>query len=85
MYENVAIIVFKWSKTIQYGQRILIIPLIEIPDSILCPVSAYKRMCELTPATKKNPPFCNLRNREYSTSFVRRLLEVLLEAMRLCF
>ena len=35
----------KWSKTIQFGERILETPLIAIPDSILCPVSAYNKMC----------------------------------------
>ena len=33
-------ITVRWSKTIQLGQRVVIIPLIAIPNSPLCPVSA---------------------------------------------
>ena len=47
----------KWSKTIQFGERILETPLIVIPDSILCPVSAYKKMCRRVKAKKNDPLF----------------------------
>ena len=47
----------KWSKTIQFGERILETPLIAIPDSILCPVSAYKRMCKKVKAKMSDPLF----------------------------
>jgi hypothetical protein len=30
-----------WSKTIQCGERTLYIPLVEIPNSSLCPLKAY--------------------------------------------
>ena len=33
----------RWSKTIQFGERILETPLIAIPGSVLCSISAYKK------------------------------------------
>ena len=42
----------KWYKTIQFGERVLEKPLIAIPGSVLCPVSAYKRMCKKVRAKK---------------------------------
>ena len=40
--DDILIVTIKWSKTIQFGQRILQIPLIKIPDSVLCPYQAFK-------------------------------------------
>lgn len=48
---------FKWTKTIQFGDRVLYIPLVAIPSSKFCPVSAYKRMCEFIPASTESPAF----------------------------
>lgn len=36
------LVTMKWSKTNQFGERVLQIPLIKISHSPLCPVSAYK-------------------------------------------
>ena len=50
----------KWSKTIQFGERILETPLIlAIPSSVLYPVSAHKKICKKIKA-KKNDPLFNL-------------------------
>jgi hypothetical protein len=38
---NVLMITIQWSKTIQFGERTLVIPLVSIPDSPLCPFQAY--------------------------------------------
>ena len=38
---NMLIISFRFSKTIQFGERILQTPLIEIEDSILCPYKHF--------------------------------------------
>ena len=48
---------FKWTKTIQFGDRVLYIPLVAIPSSKFCPVSTYKRMCEFNPASTESPAF----------------------------
>jgi hypothetical protein len=38
------------TKTFQYGQRILRVPLPAIPSSVLCPVTALQRLFSLVPA-----------------------------------
>ena len=47
----------RWSKTIQFGQRQLVVPVLSIPKSPLCPVSAYSHMCRAVPASKGTPAF----------------------------
>jgi hypothetical protein len=51
------VVVIKWSKTIQAGERFLLIPLLSIPNSPLCPVRAYHNMLANTPATQISPAF----------------------------
>ena len=48
---------WSWSKTIQFGDREHVVPLIPIRNSILCPVTAFARMCLLTPAASTDPAF----------------------------
>ncbi|VDI05547.1 Hypothetical predicted protein [Mytilus galloprovincialis] len=67
MHERVAIVVFEWTKTIQCGERILKIPLVKIDDSILCPVTAYNRMCRMIPAPEESPAFVIKRNASLKT------------------
>ena len=45
------IVTFKCTKTLQFGERKLHIPLVRLPGSPLCPVSAYHRMIRLVPAS----------------------------------
>ena len=58
--ENLLIILVKWSKTIQFGERVLRIPIVSIPNSILCPVAAYKNMISAIPASHSAPAFCKI-------------------------
>ena len=53
--EGILIIEMNWSKTIQFGERKLLTPLLPIPGSILCPVSAYRRMCEMVQSHSHKP------------------------------
>ena len=46
-----------WTKTIQFGERQLLTPLIPIEGSILCPVKAYLNMCHLIKAKPEEPSF----------------------------
>ena len=46
------LVTFKCTKTIQFGERLLHIPLLCIPGSPLCPVTAYRRMIALVPARR---------------------------------
>ncbi len=56
------LVVFKRSKTNQFGKRVHMIPLSELKGSPLCPVSAYKIMCSKLPLTGNNPAFCIIKN-----------------------
>ena len=51
------IVTFKCTKTIQFGERCLHIPLLRIVDSLLCPVSIYLCMIRLVPAHHSCPVF----------------------------
>ncbi|XP_032229976.1 uncharacterized protein LOC116613531 isoform X2 [Nematostella vectensis] len=55
--EHGLIATFKHTKTIQFGQRRLHIPLLRIPGSLLCPVAAYNNMIRLVPASARKPLF----------------------------
>ena len=48
---------FSWSKTNQFGNRVLELPLLSIPNSPLCPVRLFYLMGELVPASSRSPLF----------------------------
>ena len=50
-------VAFNWSKTNQTGKRHLLLPLVAMPNSPLCPVETFHRMCALTPASPMSPAF----------------------------
>ena len=60
---NYLVVSFRFSKTIQFGERILETPLVKIPGSKLCPVTAYEKMCRMIPADAEDPLF-SLPNRK---------------------
>ena len=64
LHDNMAIVLFERSKTIQFGQRVLKIPLIGNPNSCLCPLSAYRNMCTLVPASPTSPAFLYTRQKD---------------------
>ena len=51
------IVVFRWTKTRQCGGKPLLIPLLPVPGSCLCPVKAYADMVQAVPASSKAPAF----------------------------
>ena len=55
--DDILLVIMRWSKTNQFGQRVLKIPLLRIPGSILCPVTAYLQMCKLIQAKSDDPLF----------------------------
>ena len=57
VHKSCLMVHMNWTKTIQTGDRILQIPLVPIKDSILCPVSAFKKICKLIPTTEESPLF----------------------------
>ena len=54
---DMVIVTFRWTKTIQYGQRKLQVPMVAIPGSVLCPVQAYTQMLSLVPGSEMVPAF----------------------------
>lgn len=55
--KKVVMIHLKWSKTNQFGQRSLLIPLVSIPGSPLCPVTAVKKLRQVYPTGNSEPIF----------------------------
>ena len=57
VFQDVLVVLIKWSKTNQFGSRLLQVPLVAIPESVLCPVLAFKNMIRATPALVHDPAF----------------------------
>ena len=57
IHRHLLVVTMFWSKTIQSGERLLHTPLVAIPQSILCPVLAFKRMCSFIKASAEDPLF----------------------------
>lgn len=72
VHSNYLLVCFRWSKTIQFGERILETPLVEIPGSILCPVKAFHNMCSLVDIHEEDPLF-TLPNKK--THFFIRIIK----------
>jgi hypothetical protein len=51
------IVRFKWTKTIQFGNRVLSIPLLTFLVSKFCPVQAFKVMCSMNPCSSSSSAF----------------------------
>lgn len=81
--DNILIVTMKWSKTIQFGQRVLKTPLIEIPLSALCPVSVFKQMCKLVKAKDSDPLFTLPSGKCITYSLFQSKLRYLIEKIGL--
>ncbi len=57
IWQHSLLVIFKWSKTNQFGNRVHKISLTELKGSPLCPVMAYKNMCAKLPVTVHRPAF----------------------------
>ncbi len=51
------VVTINWSKTIQFGQKVLKLPLFALPGHPLCPVEAYSNMIKLVPGPPSAPAF----------------------------
>ena len=58
VFESMLVVRLKWSKTNEFGSRLLKVLLAAIPQSRLCPVRAFKHMVSLTPGAGNEPAFC---------------------------
>lgn len=56
-HDGVVNVLFRWTKTRQTGGEPLVIPLLPIPGSVLCPVTAFLNMTQLVPAPSTAPAF----------------------------
>ena len=79
--KDVIVVKLRWSKTIQFGQRSLVLPLIKFPGSEVCPVTAIRRLFSMVDAPTNAPAFSYGRGdlletwTEFSwTKYVRRKL-----------
>ena len=59
---EVMLLVFPKTKTIQFGERVLKVPLVAIAGSPMCPVSAYQRMIAAIPAPAGAAAFSYLKS-----------------------
>lgn len=78
---NYLLVRFLWSKTIQFGERCLEIPLFSKPSSPLCPVKAFRKMCKKFQLSDDSPAFVvyskgHLKPVSYSMfqSFIKRTI-----------
>ena len=79
---NTFVIYVRKTKTIQFGQRVLVIPYAETPKKcLLCPVSAMKSLLRCIPYLPKLPLFLYYQNGHITwwthDSFLKRLRELL--------
>jgi len=79
------ILTFRSSKTLQFGKKLHMVPLVAVPGSPLCPVSAYKNMCSLVNIPADKPAFSMLNSKTTSVpityskfqGFFRSVLSIL--------
>ena len=72
-----AVILVKWSKTLQARDKIARIHIPVLPDSSLCPVAALKRMLAMVPGSQDDPLFSICRQGSWvplTDSIVRKHL-----------
>ena len=60
--EGALVVLIRWSKTLQLGERHLQVPLVEIPGSVLCPCRAFDHMVRLLTAEDVSPAFLHFVN-----------------------
>ena len=77
------VVEIRWSKTIQFGERKLVVPLIPIPGSVLCPVMAYRIMCEKVRVIDTKPLFSLSRNNYITYSKFQIKMRQLIEKIGL--
>ena len=57
-HDHFLLVSVNWSKTIQFKQKTLYIPITSIHGSKLCPVRAYKLLLSMVPSPQHFPAFC---------------------------
>jgi integrase len=57
VHSNYLIVTIKWSKTIQFGDRIVQIPLLKLDNSPLCPYQAFQDLIKYRKGQSNEPLF----------------------------
>ena len=73
--KGVLVVLIKWSKTNQFGSRLLKMPLLAIPDSVVCPVLAYANMIRANLASHDDPVFSMRTNKGKLKPLIYRHLQ----------
>ena len=82
--EDGLIILLKWSKTNQFGERKLSVPLVSMKDSPLCPVEAIKNLVNNIPAGPEKPAFLLNVKGKFVTMTHRLFTKKLRDLLKLC-
>ena len=71
-------------KTIQFGERTLVIPLVSIPNSFLCPVQAYLNMQSLVCVSddSTSPAYCFIKHKKICPITYKQFQSVLKQMIR---
>ena len=84
LFPDYLVVSMFWTKTIQRGERVLQMPLVRIKHSILCHVSAYKKMCKAVPVVEDDLPLFMLsRNKVVTYSLYQSKLRECIEKIGL--
>ena len=84
--DNEAIVLVKWSKTIQSRDKVARVVIPKLPGSKLCPVSALSNMLHLVPGSNNDPLFAIFKANQWSPltdSMVRKHLKRVLLLLQL--
>ena len=73
----------RWSKTIQFGERILQSPLPRLHNSVLCPVSAYLMMCRKIHMNDDDPLFSHSSGKPITYSMFQNKLKAIISLLGL--
>lgn len=71
---HVALVHIKWSKSIQYFERQLLVPIVEVLSRDICPIAWIIRMITLIPASPQHPAFCYHNNKGQLIPLTYRVL-----------
>ena len=71
--KNVILVEIHWCKTLQFKEKVLVLLLIQLKDSIICPVFWIWSLIKRIPAKSNSPLFCYHRNNKYMVMTYPRL------------
>ena len=62
-----------WTKTIQFNERKLVVPIPRIRESNLCPVRAYTNMIKMVPGNSEDPAFVKVNKKGHKGPWTYRM------------